>query len=38
MVLKAHMEGCVRSALAGGSADADKKIEELVSVFDKLSK
>ncbi len=38
MVLKAHMEGCVRAALQGEAGDADKKIEELVTVFDKLSK
>ena len=36
MVLKAHMQGCVKSAFAGG--DPEDKIDELIAVIDKLAK
>ena len=35
-VLRAHMQGCVRDAAASG--DPDAKIDELISVIDKLIK
>ncbi len=35
MVLKAHMECCVRQALANG--DPDEKLEELARILDKLA-
>lgn len=36
IVLKAHMLGCVKSALESGNPD--EKIDELISVVDKLTK
>lgn len=35
-VLRAHMQGCVRDAATSG--DPDAKIDELISVIDKLIK
>lgn len=35
LVLKAHMESCVREALA--EEDSDEKIKEFVNLIDKLS-
>lgn len=35
-VLKAHLTGCVREAMAGDQAE--KKIEEIVELVDKLGK
>lgn len=35
LVLKAHMESCVREALA--KEDSDEKIKEFVNLIDKLS-
>ena len=35
MVLKAHMESCVRQAMASG--DPDEKLEELARLLDKLA-
>lgn len=35
MVLKAHMDGCVREAMASG--DPEEKLEELLRLLDKLS-
>ncbi len=36
LVIKAHMEGCVREALASG--DPDEKLAELETLLDKLAK
>lgn len=36
MVLKAHMQGCVRDALKSG--DPDEKLDELIAVIDKIAK
>ncbi len=35
LVLKAHMDGCVREAVASG--DPDRKLEELSALLDKLA-
>lgn len=35
MVLKAHMDSCVRQAVEGG--DVEKKLDELAAVLDKLA-
>ena len=36
LIIKGHMEHCVKSAFGG--EDAEEKIEELLGVFDKLAK
>lgn len=35
-ILKAHMENCVKNAIADGGGD--KKIQEVISVLEKMSK
>ncbi|SMC47972.1 metal-sensing transcriptional repressor [Papillibacter cinnamivorans] len=35
-ILRAHMKGCVREAFASG--DAEQKVDELVSLVDKLAR
>ena len=35
-VLRAHMAACVTDAVTGG--DADRKIDELISLFDRMTK
>lgn len=35
-ILKAHMQGCVKDAFASG--DADKKINEILSLLDKMDR
>ncbi|MEE0777322.1 MAG: metal-sensing transcriptional repressor [Bacillota bacterium] len=38
-ILRAHIEGCVYSAFADGcEAEKEKKIDELIAVFDKMTK
>ncbi|MEG2597102.1 MAG: metal-sensing transcriptional repressor, partial [Oscillospiraceae bacterium] len=35
-VLRAHMQGCVKEAIAAGNAD--EKIDEILTLVDKISK
>lgn len=37
-VLQAHIAGCVNDSFEGNKKDKAQKIEELMNVFDKLSK
>ena len=37
-ILKAHLSGCVREAFEEGGDAPAQKVEEIVSVFDKLTK
>jgi DNA-binding FrmR family transcriptional regulator len=37
-VLKAHVNHCVRQAVENGGEDADRKLEEIARILDKLTK
>lgn len=38
-IIRCHMEGCVKNAFqAGDDGDEDRKIEEILSIIDKMAK